>query len=65
MTDTKEEHTRIAYCECGARFAGNSRSELLEAAQSHIAHHHPELLGAVGADVVSQMTQVRPGAVSA
>jgi hypothetical protein len=65
MTDTIEEHNRIAYCECGAQLVGNSRGELFEAAQSHIAHHHPELLGAVGADVVSQMTQVRPGAVSA
>jgi hypothetical protein len=65
MTDTTEEHARIAFCECGAQLAGNSRGELFEAAQSHIAHHHPELLGAVGADVVSQMTQVRPGAESA
>lgn len=65
MTDTTEEHAQVAYCECGARLAGNDRGELFEAAQSHIAHHHPELLGAVGADVVRQMTQVRPGAVSA
>ena len=65
MTDTHQEHARIAYCECGAQLAGDTRSELFEAAQSHIAHRHPELLGAVGADVVSQMTQVRPGAESA
>jgi hypothetical protein len=65
MTDTTQEHARIAFCECGVQLAGNSRCELFEAAQSHIAHHHPELLGAVGADVVSQMTQVRPGAESA
>jgi hypothetical protein len=65
MTDTNEEPARIAYCECGAQLVGNSHGELFEAAQSHIAHHHPELMGAVGADVVSQMTQVRPGAVSA
>ena len=65
MTDIDTEHRRTAQCECGAQFAGNSRRELYEAAQSHIAHHHPELLGAVGADLVNEMSHVRPGAVSA
>jgi hypothetical protein len=65
MTTIDEERGRIAYCECGAQLAGNSQTELFEAAQSHIAHHHPQLLGAVGLDLVSQMAQVRPGAVNA
>ena len=61
MTTIDEEHSRIAVCECGAQLTGDSRAELFEAAQSHLAHHHPRLLGAVGLDVVSQMAQVRPG----
>ena len=65
MTAIDEEHSRIAYCECGAQLAGNSRCELFEAAQAHLAQHHPELLGAVGVDVVSQMAEERPGAVNA
>ena len=64
MTTFEEEHSQIAFCECGAQLAGNSRAELFEAAQSHLAHHHPQLLGAVGLDLVSEMAQVRPGAVN-
>ena len=65
MTTIEEGHSRIAYCECGAQLAGNSRQELFDAAQAHLAQHHPQLLGAVGADVVSQMAEERPGAVNA
>jgi hypothetical protein len=65
MTDIDPEPTRTAQCECGAHLAGHTRGELIEAAQSHFAHHHPELLAAVGADLVDEMSQVRPGAVSA
>jgi hypothetical protein len=64
MTTFDEEQSQIAFCECGAQLVGNSRSELFEAAQSHLAHHHPQLLGAVGLDLVSEMAQVRPGAVN-
>lgn len=59
------EHSRIAYCECGAQLAGESEQELFDAAQAHLAHHHPELLGAVGPRVVQQMAEERPGAITA
>jgi hypothetical protein len=65
MTPVNEHHSRIAFCECGAQLAGNSAEELFEAAQAHLAHHHPELLGAVGSDVVQQMAEERPGALYA
>jgi hypothetical protein len=65
MTPVNEQHSRIAFCECGARLVGNSEDELFEAAQAHLAHHHPELLGAVGSDVVAQMAEERPGALNA
>jgi hypothetical protein len=32
---------RIAYCECGARLAGESAQELFAAAERHIACRHP------------------------
>jgi hypothetical protein len=60
-----EEHSRIAFCECGAQLAGESRGQLFNAAQAHLAHHHPELLGALGLEVVQQMVEERPGAVNA
>ena len=65
MTRSNEEHSRIAYCECGAPLRGESRQDLFDAAQAHLAHHHPELLGAVGLDVVQQMVEERPGAINA
>jgi hypothetical protein len=65
MTPINGEHSRIAYCECGAQLLGDSHEELFDAAQAHLAHHHPELLGAVGLDVVQQMAEERPGAVNA
>jgi hypothetical protein len=65
MTPGNREHSRIAYCECGAQLQGDSERELFDAAQAHLAHHHPELLGAVGLDVVAQMSEERPGAINA
>jgi hypothetical protein len=65
MTPINEHSLRIAYCECGARLAGSNEDELFEAAQAHLAHHHPQLLGAVGLDVVQQMAEERPGALNA
>ena len=59
------EHSRVAFCECGAQLAGDSRGQLFHAAQAHLAHHHPELLGALGLEVVQQMVEERPGAVNA
>jgi hypothetical protein len=57
LTTITEGHRRIAYCECGAQLAGDSDQDLFAAAQRHIAHHHPQLLGALGLDVVQQMAE--------
>ena len=65
MTPINEGPSRIAYCECGAQLAGNSEQELFDAAEQHLAHHHPQLLGALGLDVVAHMAEERPGAINA
>jgi hypothetical protein len=65
MRNRTREHSRIAFCECGAQLAGDSRGQLFDAAQAHLAHHHPELLGALGPEMVQQMVEERPGAVNA
>jgi hypothetical protein len=65
MTAVNRQHSRIAYCECGAQLQGDTEQQLFDAAQAHLAHHHPELLGAVGLDVVAQMAEERPGATNA
>jgi hypothetical protein len=57
MTAITEGHRRVAYCECGAQLAGGSAEELFDAAQRHLAHHHPQLLGALGLDLVAQMAE--------
>jgi hypothetical protein len=64
MTSITEQPGRIAYCECGARLMGHSEHELFEAAQEHLAHHHPQLLGALGLELVAQMAEERPGALN-
>jgi hypothetical protein len=55
-------YRRIAYCECGAQLAGNSEAELFAAAQRHLAHHHPQLLGALELETVAQMAETVGGA---
>jgi hypothetical protein len=50
-------HRRIAFCECGAQLAGNTGRALFEAAERHVAHHHPELLGALELDLVVEMAE--------
>ena len=55
--DVEAGRRRIAYCECGAQLAGDSRLALLHAAESHVAHHHPELVGAFELDVLMQMAE--------
>jgi hypothetical protein len=52
---------RVAYCECGAQFAAGTEAQLFEAAQAHLAQHHPELMGAFELEVVTQMAEGRPG----
>ena len=62
MTANNDQPSQIAYCECGAQFAGGNRQELFAAAERHLAHHHPQLLGALELEVVSQMAEELPGA---
>jgi hypothetical protein len=57
VTTITEGHRRIAYCECWAQLAGESKQELFDAVQRHVAHHHPQLLGALELDVVMQMAE--------
>ncbi len=62
MTTTIDgEHSRIAQCECGAQLAGDRVGQLFDAAQTHLAHHHPELLGALELETVRQMSEEVPG----
>jgi len=60
--DTNTGNRRIAYCECGAQLAGDSERELFAAAQRHLAHHHPQLLGALEPATVAQMAEAVTGA---
>ena len=57
VTTIKDSHRRVAFCECGAQLAGDSDQELYEAAQRHLAHHHPQLLGALELETVNQMAE--------
>jgi hypothetical protein len=57
MTAIKSGYRRIAFCECGAQLAGESEQELFAAAQRHLAHHHPQLLGALELETVHQMAE--------
>jgi hypothetical protein len=52
---------RVAYCECGAALQASTEIQLFEAAQSHLAQHHPELMGAFELEVITQMAEGRPG----
>jgi hypothetical protein len=52
-----EWQQRVAYCECGSQLAGANEQELFDAVQRHLAHRHPELLGALGLEVVQQMAE--------
>jgi hypothetical protein len=65
MTPINEQPSRIAFCECGAQLSGDSEHELFDAAQQHLAHHHPQLRGALGLDGVQPMAEERPGAMNA
>lgn len=48
---------RIAHCECGAQLAAGSDEELFVVVERHLAHHHPQLLGAIEPEVVVQMAE--------
>lgn len=60
-----EGQRRVAQCECGAQLAGGTDAELFEAVEWHLAHHHPQLLGALEPEVVYQMAEDVGRAVSA
>ena len=51
------KHRRIAFCECGAQLVGESEQELFDAAERHLAHHHPQFLGAMELNTVQQMAE--------
>ncbi|MHB8656647.1 MAG: hypothetical protein ACYC91_01635 [Solirubrobacteraceae bacterium] len=55
LTAMSQGHRRIAYCECGAQLTGDSAQSLFDAAQRHLAHHHPQLLGAMELETLAQM----------
>lgn len=57
MTTVENNHRRIAFCECGAQLIGDSEQELFHAAQRHLAHRHPQLLGALEPGMVHQMAE--------
>jgi len=57
MTTISEGQRRIAQCECGAQLAGDSDEHLFVAVERHLAHHHPQLLGALEPEVVFQMAE--------
>lgn len=57
MTAIKNQNRRTAFCECGAQLTGDSEQELFDAAQRHLAHHHPQLLGALEREMVSHMAE--------
>ncbi len=42
MIGSTGKRERIAYCECGARLAGVTAQELFDAAERHVARHHPQ-----------------------
>lgn len=56
-TTITEGNRRIVNCECGAQLTGGTEAELFEAVQRHVAHHHPQLLGAMELDLVNQMAE--------
>jgi hypothetical protein len=57
MRTVSKGQRRIAQCECGTQLAGGTDEELFVAVQQHLAHHHPQLLGALEPDVVFQMAE--------
>jgi hypothetical protein len=73
MTPIHEEHSRIAYCECGAQLQGESEGQLFDAAQVHLAITIPSSWGRWGSswshrwprDVRGQSTPEAGGAHTA
>ena len=61
MAAVEKDHQRIAFCECGAQLGGETEEELFEAAQRHLARHHPQLLGVLEQETVHQMAEAVGG----
>jgi hypothetical protein len=57
MTTITKGQRRIAHCECGAQLAAGSDEELFAVVERHLAHHHPQLMGALEPEVVVQMAE--------
>jgi hypothetical protein len=57
MQTIEEGQRRIVICECGAQLVGDSDQMLFEVVQQHLAHHHPQLLGALEPELVLQMAE--------
>jgi len=57
MQTIETEQRRIATCECGAQLVGETDQVLFSVVEQHLAHHHPQLLGALEPSVVFQMAE--------
>ena len=57
MKTISKSQGRMARCECGAQLVGGSDDELFAAVERHLAHHHPQLLGALEPELVVQMAE--------
>ena len=57
MQTIEQNQRRIVVCECGAQLVGDNDELLFEAVEGHLAHHHPQLLGALEPEVVLQMAE--------
>jgi hypothetical protein len=57
MRTIEQGQRRTVVCECGAQLVGETDQLLFEAVEGHLAHHHPQLLGALEPEVVLQMAE--------
>ena len=61
MTATRPQSTEgtgeSPTASAGRNSQATTSDELFSAAQRHLAHHHPQLLGALGPGMVSQMAE--------
>ena len=57
MPSIAEAQRKVVKCECGAQLVGDSDHMLFEVVQKHLAHHHPQLQGALEPEVVMAMAE--------
>jgi predicted small metal-binding protein len=48
---------KIVNCECGEVVRGDDDEELVANVESHVAAHHPELVGKLGRDDILAMSE--------